>query len=155
MMFFLFFPENRLSYFMQSVSLRDNLHIMPKPTFWKKNKERNIANCRLLTFLPSMQTGKWILQYCIHGSKSMERRHLNKNLSTPSTVGSIWRLLNCETLTKKFQRRICPKVVWYISQRGGWVGGGVGGRANRYRGVKVGNKRLVVNAGFCYCNRML
>ena len=33
---FLFFPENRLWYFMQIVSLEDNLHELPKPIFWEK-----------------------------------------------------------------------------------------------------------------------
>ena len=34
--FFLFFPENRLLHFMQIVSLGDNLHGISKPTFFEK-----------------------------------------------------------------------------------------------------------------------
>ena len=31
-----FFPENRVLYFMQIVSLEDNLHEMLDPVFWEK-----------------------------------------------------------------------------------------------------------------------
>ena len=34
--FFFFFPENRLWHFLQTVSLRVNLHEMSNPIFWKK-----------------------------------------------------------------------------------------------------------------------
>ena len=34
--FFLFFPENRIWYFMQIVSPGDILHEMSKPVFWEK-----------------------------------------------------------------------------------------------------------------------
>ena len=39
---FLFFPENRLWHFMQTVSLgeRDNLYEMSKPIFWEKKKKK-------------------------------------------------------------------------------------------------------------------
>ena len=36
MIFFLFFPENRIWHFMQIVSLGDNLHEMSNPVFWEK-----------------------------------------------------------------------------------------------------------------------
>ena len=36
MIFFLFFPENRIWHFMQIVSLGDNLHEMSYPVFWEK-----------------------------------------------------------------------------------------------------------------------
>ena len=36
MLFFLFFPENRIWHFMQIVSLGDNLHGMSNPVFWEK-----------------------------------------------------------------------------------------------------------------------
>ena len=36
--FFLFFPENRILYFMQSVSFGDNLHEISNPVFWEKKK---------------------------------------------------------------------------------------------------------------------
>ena len=36
MLFFLFFPENRIWHFMQIVSLGDNLHEMSNPVFWEK-----------------------------------------------------------------------------------------------------------------------
>ena len=36
MIFFLFFPENRIRHFMQIVSLGDNLHEMSNPVFWEK-----------------------------------------------------------------------------------------------------------------------
>ena len=36
MLFFLFFPENRIWHFMQIVSLGDNLHEMSNPIFWEK-----------------------------------------------------------------------------------------------------------------------
>ena len=36
MIFFLFFPENRIWHFMQIVSIGDNLHEMSNPVFWKK-----------------------------------------------------------------------------------------------------------------------
>ena len=36
MIFFLFFPENRIWHFMQIVSLEDNLHDMSYPVFWEK-----------------------------------------------------------------------------------------------------------------------
>ena len=39
MIFFLFFPENRIWHFMQIVSWGDNLHEMSNPVFWgKKDK---------------------------------------------------------------------------------------------------------------------
>ena len=53
MIFFLFFQENRLWYFMQIVSNGDNLHEMSKPFFWKKRR-KYISNCCLLKFLQSM-----------------------------------------------------------------------------------------------------
>ena len=36
MVFFLFFPENRSWYFMQIVSIGDNLHEMSNHVFWEK-----------------------------------------------------------------------------------------------------------------------
>ena len=39
MMFFLFFPENRIWYFMQIVSNGDNLHEMSKPVFWEESEK--------------------------------------------------------------------------------------------------------------------
>ena len=36
MLFFLYFPENRIWHFMQIVSLGDNLHEMSNPVFWEK-----------------------------------------------------------------------------------------------------------------------
>ena len=36
MIFFLFFPENRIWHFMQIVSLGDNLHEMSNSVFWEK-----------------------------------------------------------------------------------------------------------------------
>ena len=36
MIFFLFFPENRIWHFMQIVSVGDNLHEMSNPVFWEK-----------------------------------------------------------------------------------------------------------------------
>ena len=36
MLFFLFFPENRIWHYMQIVSLGDNLHEMSNPVFWEK-----------------------------------------------------------------------------------------------------------------------
>ena len=36
LIFFLFFPENRIWHFMQIVSLGDNLHEMSYPVFWEK-----------------------------------------------------------------------------------------------------------------------
>ena len=36
MIFFLFFPENRIRHFMQTVFIGDNLHEMSKPVFWEK-----------------------------------------------------------------------------------------------------------------------
>ena len=36
MLFFLFFPENRIWHSMQIVSLGDNLHEMSNPVFWEK-----------------------------------------------------------------------------------------------------------------------
>ena len=35
-MFFLFFPDNRIWYFMQIVSIGDNFHEMSNPVFWEK-----------------------------------------------------------------------------------------------------------------------
>ena len=49
---FLFFPENRLSHFIQIVSTGDNLHEMLN-LFSKWNK-KNISKCRLLKFLSSL-----------------------------------------------------------------------------------------------------
>ena len=54
MIFFLFFPENTISLFMQIVSPGDNLHDMSN-LFSEKNK-KNISKCHLLNFLPSMLT---------------------------------------------------------------------------------------------------
>ena len=34
--FFLFFQENRFWYYMQIVSIGDNLHVMSKPVLWEK-----------------------------------------------------------------------------------------------------------------------
>ena len=34
--FFIYFPENRLWHFMQIVSLEDSLHEISKPIFWEK-----------------------------------------------------------------------------------------------------------------------
>ena len=39
MIFFWFFPENRIWYFMQIVSIGDNLHDMSKPVFGKKKEK--------------------------------------------------------------------------------------------------------------------
>ena len=50
MIFFLFFPENRIWHFMQIVSLGDNLHEMSNPVFWENKK--NLPKCCLLKILP-------------------------------------------------------------------------------------------------------
>ena len=42
-MFFLFFPENRIWNFMQIVSNRDNLHKMSNPVFWEKQEKKSIS----------------------------------------------------------------------------------------------------------------
>ena len=39
-LFLFFFPENRIWYFMQVVSLGNNLHEIPNPAFWE-NQENN------------------------------------------------------------------------------------------------------------------
>ena len=72
--FFLYFLENRFWHIMQIVSLGDNLHDVSDPIFYEKEekyketicmkcqilfstkKEKNISKCRLLKFLPSMQS---------------------------------------------------------------------------------------------------
>ena len=38
-MFFLFFPENRIWYFLQIVSNGDNLHEMSNPVSWEKEEK--------------------------------------------------------------------------------------------------------------------
>ena len=43
---------------MQTVSLADNLHEVSNPTFKEKKRRKNSSKCRLLTFLPSMQSFK-------------------------------------------------------------------------------------------------
>ena len=35
LIFFLFFPENRIRYFMQIVAIKNTLHEMSKPVFWE------------------------------------------------------------------------------------------------------------------------
>ena len=50
--FFIFFRENRLWQFMQTVSSEDSLHEISKPVFWENKK--NILKCCLLKFWPSM-----------------------------------------------------------------------------------------------------
>ena len=39
MIFFLFFPVNRIWHFMQIVSWGDNLHEMSNPVFWEKQEK--------------------------------------------------------------------------------------------------------------------
>ena len=39
MIFFLFFPENRIWHFMQIVSNGDNLHDMSKSVFWEQQEK--------------------------------------------------------------------------------------------------------------------
>ena len=59
MTFFLFFPENRICYFMQIVSnvfIGDNLHEMSK--LFRKNK-KNISICRMLKILPRVLSIKF------------------------------------------------------------------------------------------------
>ena len=51
--FFLVSPENNFFHSMQIASFGDNLHGMPESVFWE-NKKKNISNCCLLKFLPSM-----------------------------------------------------------------------------------------------------
>ena len=51
--YFSFFPENSLSYIMQTVSLGDILLDMPKPVFWRKYKKKKTNKktspvCRLV-----------------------------------------------------------------------------------------------------------
>ena len=52
LIFFLFFPENRIWKFMQIVSIGDNLHEMSNPVSGKNKK--NISVCRLLKILPGV-----------------------------------------------------------------------------------------------------
>ena len=50
MIFFLFFPENRIRHFMQIVSTGDNLHEMSKPVFWEKwEKYFNMLSAKKFT----------------------------------------------------------------------------------------------------------
>ena len=77
MLFFLFFPENRIWHFMQIVSLGDNLHEMSNPVFWEKEticmkcqilfsgkNKKNISKCRLLKILPRVLSVKQVLKMC-------------------------------------------------------------------------------------------
>ena len=50
--FFLFFPENRIWHFMQIVSTEDNLHEMSYPVFWEKNNQENVSIYCLLKIYP-------------------------------------------------------------------------------------------------------
>ena len=54
--FFLFSLENRIWHLMQIVFQRDNC--MKWPILFSRNYRKNIPNCRLLKFLPSMQSIK-------------------------------------------------------------------------------------------------
>ena len=63
LIFFLFFPENRIWHFMQIVSSGDNLHAMSNPVFWENKK--NISKCRLLKFLPRVLSVKVMPQQSI------------------------------------------------------------------------------------------
>ena len=47
--FFLFFPENRIWYFMQIVSWGDNLQEMSNPVFWGKIRKISICHLRKIT----------------------------------------------------------------------------------------------------------
>ena len=63
---FLFFPENRLWHFIQSVSWGDTLHEMWKSIFWGKKKKKYVIDLSSAKILPSMlsvwthQVVKWI-----------------------------------------------------------------------------------------------
>ena len=49
MIFFLFFLENEIWHFMQSISIGDNLHEMSKPIFGKKNIKMNMSSAENIT----------------------------------------------------------------------------------------------------------
>ena len=60
---FLFFPRNRIWYFMQIVCTGDNLQEMPKPVFWEKLEK--ILICHLLKILPSKLSIKEVIIFII------------------------------------------------------------------------------------------
>ena len=62
MIFFLFFPLNRIWHFMQIVSTGD-LHEMSNPVSWEKNKKnkKTISKCRLLKLLSRLLNVKLVL----------------------------------------------------------------------------------------------
>ena len=49
MIFFLIFPENRLSHFMQNLSAGDNLHEISKHCFWEKKNYFKLSNVENFT----------------------------------------------------------------------------------------------------------
>ena len=51
--FFLFFPENRIWHFMQIVSNGDNLHEMSNPVFWEK--KNNVSTSSAENFTQSVK----------------------------------------------------------------------------------------------------
>ena len=63
--FLLFFPEYRVWHFMQIVSNEDYLHEMPNPVFGK-----DILNCCMLKFLPSMLSINIILHFSLYNITS-------------------------------------------------------------------------------------
>ena len=52
MIIFLFFPENKLWYFMQNVSSGDKLHEISEPIFWE-NENKILQNVVYWTFNPA------------------------------------------------------------------------------------------------------
>ena len=57
--FFFIFPRKTLWYFMQIVSLEDNLREMPNPLFSEKKKKSTIFKRPLLISLPSLLSVNW------------------------------------------------------------------------------------------------
>ena len=52
MIFLLFFPESKIWYFIQIISVGDNLHVMSNPIFWEKLR-KSIQNVICWNFYPA------------------------------------------------------------------------------------------------------
>ena len=76
--FFLFFPENWIGYFMQIVSITDTLHEISNPVTWEKNKD--ISKCHLLTILPRVLSFKLHYQSASFGVRQWKVTKLWYNL---------------------------------------------------------------------------
>ena len=95
MIFFLFFPENRIWHFMQIVSIGDNLHWMSKTVFWEKQEK--YFSIRLLKTLVRVLLALEVSFMCILDWGIYCRLGLHSHHMTHGALILVWPCKKCPT----------------------------------------------------------